>query len=114
MEMGCDFLAGGTELLGLCVRSRLCTECSTEVVPKFSRIQSFQRKYQNYYITVYSPTTYTICCFQHTRFDRTAVIISVSMIMVLHYTSHHIRICALDTVIFIESTIMPEPMTHGN
>jgi hypothetical protein len=59
-------------------------------------------------ITVYSPTTYTICCFQHTRFDRTSVIISVSMIMFLHYTSHHIRICALDTVIFIESTIILE------
>jgi hypothetical protein len=54
------------------------------------------------YITVYFPTTYTIYLSQHTRFNRTSVIISVSWLY-YNITHHTIGcICAMDIVIYIE------------
>jgi hypothetical protein len=64
-------------------------------------------------ITVYFPTTYTIFFSQHTRFNRTSVIISVSW---LYYITHHTIgcICAVDIVIYIESINMLELIIRGD
>jgi hypothetical protein len=66
------------------------------------------------YITVYFPTTYTICLSQHTRFNLTSVIISVSW---LYYNITHRTIgciCTVDIVIYIESINVLELIIRGN
>jgi hypothetical protein len=66
------------------------------------------------YITVYFPSTYTICFSQHTRINRTSVIISVSWLY-YNITHHTIGcICAVDIVTYIESINMLELIIRGD